>query len=254
MKKDASILIYSDIFAIMNEFFDDDLGPVVIKRNNRAKKVIVRRKYNVVEVTVPSKLSNKEIKKHFENLKPKILALPKQEVVKITEESIIETLTFDVAIARQTPFDDKIEMRLHNGVLTLDVHPSLDISSVEIQLVLKDMIIYALRTEAKRVLPTKVLRFAKKLGLEVNEVKINKSKHRWGSCSNKKNINLSLYLMMLPEHLLDYVILHELAHTIELNHSARFWQLLDVFCDGKARKLDYDSSNWTSDYLICLKQ
>lgn len=253
-KKDASILIYNDIFAVMNEFYDDQLGPVVIKRNGRAKKIIVRRKYNVVEVTVPSRLSNKEIIEHFKNLKPKILALPKQEVVKITEESVIETFTFNVEIVRQTRFDDKIGMHLNNGILKLDVHPSLDISSLHIQLMLKDMIIYALRAEAKRVLPTKVLRFAKKLGLEVNEIKINKSKHRWGSCSEKKNITLSLFLMMLPEHLIDYVILHELAHTIELNHSRRFWQILDKFCNGKAEELNHESTYWDTDYLFCLKQ
>lgn len=254
MKKDASILIFNDIFATMNEFYDDELGRVVIKRNGRAKKVIVRRKYNAVEVTVPSRLSNKEIIEHFKNLKPKILALPKQKVVKITEESVIETFTFNVEIVRQTPFDHKIGMHLNNGILKLDVHPSLDISSLHIQLLLKDMIIYALRAEANRVLPKRVLRFAKKFELEVNEIKINKSKHRWGSCSEKKNINLSLFLMMLPQHLIDYVILHELAHTIELNHSPNFWQLLDVFCNGKAKELDCEATHWTTDYLLCLKQ
>lgn len=238
----------------MDDFFDKELGLVVIKRNSRAKRVIVRRKHNAVEMTVPSRLSSKEIKGHFESLKPKILGLPIKEVVKITEESNIKTLTFKVEIVRQTSFDDKIGMHLSNGVLKLDVHPSLDISSLYIQLTLVDQIVYAMRAEAHRVLPSKVLYFAKKHGFKVNEIKINNSKHRWGSCSNKKNINLSLFLMMLPEHLIDYVILHELAHTIELNHSPRFWELLDKLCNGKAKELDRESTYWDNDYLYSLKQ
>lgn len=238
----------------MEDFFDKELGLVVIKRNSRAKRVIVRRKHDAVEMTVPKQLAKKEIKKHFEKLKPQILALSVREVIKIDEQSNIETFTFKVEIVRQTSFDDKIGMDLSNGVLKLDVHPSLDISSLHIQLILKDLIIYALRAEAHRVLPSKVLYFAKKFGFKVNEIKINNSKHRWGSCSNKKNINLSLFLMMLPEHLIDYVILHELAHTIELNHSPKFWELLDKLCNGKAKELDRESTYWDSDYLYSLKQ
>lgn len=85
-------------------------------------------------------------------------------------------------------------------------------------------------------------------------MKINSSKHRWGSCTSKRNINLSLYLMMLPEHLINYVILHELTHTIELNHGQRFWQILDQLCDGKAAELNDECSNFDSPYLYSMKQ
>ena len=85
----------------MNDFFDKELGPVVVKRNNRAKRVIVRRKHDVVEMTVPTRLTNTEIKKHSDNLKPQILNLPIQKIVKITEESNIEASTFKVVIDRQ---------------------------------------------------------------------------------------------------------------------------------------------------------
>ena len=73
----------------MNDFLDKELGPVVVKRNSRAKKVIVRRKHNAVEMTVPARMTQSEIKKHFNDLKPQILKLPVKEVIKITEESEI---------------------------------------------------------------------------------------------------------------------------------------------------------------------
>lgn len=238
----------------MNDFFDKELGPVIIKRNSRAKRVIVRRKHNVVEMTVPKRMQKNEIKKHFNNLKSEILLLPVREIIKITEESTISTLTFDIAITRQSLYNDKVAMSLKQGILTIDIPIQYNINDDSVQLPIKKLITYALRHEAKRVLPKKVTTYAKKLNLQVGQVKINNSKHRWGSCTNKKNINLSLFLMMLPERLIDYVILHELAHTIELNHSPRFWQTLDVFCDGKAQELDHESSYWDSDYLYCLKQ
>lgn len=68
-------------------------------------------------------------------------------------------------------------------------------------------------------------------------VKINSSQGRWGSCSTKKDINLSYYLVLLPSYLIDYVLLHELCHTREMNHSERFWSLLNQFTEGKALAL-----------------
>ena len=238
----------------MDDFFDKDLGTVVVKRNNRAKRVIVRRKHNTVEMTVPTRLTKNEIKKHFDKLKPQILTLSVREVVKITEESNIKSHTFDVVITRQSLYNDKVNMSLKEGIVSIDVPAQYDINEDYVQAAIKNSIIHALRHEAKRVLPNKVRTFATKLNLSVNEVKINNSKLRWGSCSNKKNINLSLFLMMMPERLIDYVILHELAHTIELNHSQRFWQILDRFCNGKAQELNQESTYWDTDYLYWLKQ
>jgi len=54
----------------------------------------------------------------------------------------------------------------------------------------------------------------------------------------RQNINLSLYLMLLDEKMIEYVILHELTHTVELNHSTKFWEKLSVFCGEDAKMLD----------------
>ena len=74
-------------------------------------------------------------------------------------------------------------------------------------------------------------------GLPYERVKINSSSGRWGSCSARRNINLSYFLLLLPAHLIDYVLLHELAHTVEMNHGERFWALLNKLTDGKAEAL-----------------
>ena len=103
--------------------------------------------------------------------------------------------------------------------------------------VIPDSEIRELRIKALEYLPGRLQALAKINRFEYSGVKISKSKSRWGSCSSKKNINLSLFLMRLPLHLIDYVILHELCHTIEMNHGPQFWELLENTCNGRARLL-----------------
>ena len=158
----------------MDDFFDKDLGPVVVKRNSRAKKVIARRRHDVVEMTVPMSLTKSEIKLHFDNLKPRILQLPVREIVKITEQSVIKAYTFEVVITRESLFNDKVNMLLKDGFVTLDVPSQYDINQDYVQVAMKDLIVHALRIEAKRVLPQKVAYFAKKMNVQVREVKIKK--------------------------------------------------------------------------------
>ena len=95
----------------------------------------------------------------------------------------------------------------------------------------------AMRKEAHLVLLEKLAKLASLNGFVYSGVKIRKSRSRWGSCSSKKTISLSLYLMVLPDHLIEYVLLHELCHTVHLNHSAAFWNLLNKYTDNKAKEL-----------------
>jgi predicted metal-dependent hydrolase len=95
----------------------------------------------------------------------------------------------------------------------------------------------ALRRKAQSVLPAQLARLARIYDFEYSGVTIRKSRSRWGSCSSKGKINLSLYLLLLPEHLIEYVLLHELCHTIQMNHSPAFWALLDKCTQNKAREL-----------------
>lgn len=84
-----------------------------------------------------------------------------------------------------------------------------------------------LRLRALDYLAERTAFLAKKHGFSYRRVSIRRSRSRWGSCSAENNINLSIYLMQLPSHLIDYVILHELVHTVHKNHSTAFWELLD---------------------------
>jgi predicted metal-dependent hydrolase len=92
-----------------------------------------------------------------------------------------------------------------------------------------------LMQEAKRFLPGRLSELADLHGFTYRSTQIRKSKTRWGSCSSKKTICLSFYLMLLPSHLITYVLLHELCHTVEMNHGPKFWSLLDRHTNGYAK-------------------
>ena len=70
--------------------------------------------------------------------------------------------------------------------------------------------------------------FSDKHKLKVNQVRVKEQKTLWGSCSSKNNINLNYLLIMAPMKVIDYVIVHELVHTIHKNHSSKFWQKVET--------------------------
>lgn len=94
-----------------------------------------------------------------------------------------------------------------------------------------------LRRQAKLVLPQKVDYFARKFGFRYSRVTVRATRSKWGSCSADNNISLSLYLMTVPEHLADYVVIHELCHTVHHDHSPKFHALLNRCLDGREQSL-----------------
>jgi hypothetical protein len=84
------------------------------------------------------------------------------------------------------------------------------------------------RQHTSRILDERIRVFSTKLNLNFNRVSIRYHRSRWGSCSLKKNLNFNVMLSALPNHVIDYIIVHELLHLVELNHSKRFWGLVEL--------------------------
>lgn len=97
--------------------------------------------------------------------------------------------------------------------------------------------IEVLRRAAKTDLPERIERIARQTGLAYAKLTIRASRTKWGSCSGRNTISLSLFLVTLPEHLRDYVIVHELCHTVHHNHSPRFHALVDSLTGGQEKAL-----------------
>lgn len=82
------------------------------------------------------------------------------------------------------------------------------------------------KKEAKEYIEEQLIYFGKIYSVEWNRVSIRNQKTRWGSCSRRGNLSFNYRLLLLPPHLCDYVIVHELCHLVELNHSPQFWALV----------------------------
>ena len=102
---------------------------------------------------------------------------------------------------------------------------------------IKENCIQIYRENANLYLPERTFYFAEILSVRPKSVKISNAKSLWGSCSRKKSINYSWRIMMADDDVIDYLVVHELAHLIELNHSARYWKIVEkLLPDYRARR------------------
>lgn len=86
------------------------------------------------------------------------------------------------------------------------------------------------KQEAKEIISERAALYAKQMGVNLTSVKINNAQKRWGSCSRKNHLNFGWKLILQPLEVVDYVVIHELAHIPHKNHSRVFWQLVAVHC------------------------
>jgi len=227
---------------------DADLGDILLISNIRAKKVIARYREGVFNVTHPASMNLPKIKSTIEKMKPRLLDLKEKFIPKeiLSPDKELNTISFRITIKESQYFN--YYAKLINNELTILCPHETDFTDNNTQNYIRSIIEKHLRIEAKRILPLKLRSFADKHNFDYKSIKINKSISRWGSCSSQKNINFSFRCLLLPEHLADYIILHELCHTIEMNHGERFWNLLDKVTDGKSKELDKELKNFKSFY------
>jgi len=104
---------------------------------------------------------------------------------------------------------------------------------------IKDICIKIYRNLAKNYITERVAVYAGQMGVTPAAVKINSATTRWGSCSSRKNLNFSWRLIMASDDVIDYVSVHELAHLLEMNHSNRFWAIVEkTLPDYQERQLE----------------
>ncbi|MDE6181027.1 MAG: DUF45 domain-containing protein [Phocaeicola sp.] len=215
---------------------DADFDRIVVRTHRLARNITMRVKLDGLYVTVPPY-----------SLSSKILEVVNQYRQQLLEDwKKVGKKTIDLSFRIHTPC---FRLWLEQGAFTcfsvrfteegicIVCPRNVDFSLPEVQKLVRNAIIRAMKKSAQIYLPFLLSALSERYHLPFRRVKITGSKGRWGSCSSSGSINLSCYLMLLPPYLMDYVLLHELCHTKEMNHGPRFWELLDGMTEGKARTL-----------------
>ena len=120
----------------------------------------------------------------------------------------------------------KPRTRIKGNQITISYPKALSPQDTLVQTAANSAAVKALRAQAISLLPQRLEALSKSHGLPYTSVQIKQLSRRWGSCDQKQRIVLNLYLIQMPWELIDYVILHELAHTRHMNHGPEFWKLL----------------------------
>ena len=146
--------------------------------------------------------------------------------------------TKDHVLSIGTHVKSTILALIKNQVIRINYPVYANVEDPRIQRVIRRAIHAALKIEAVKYLPVLTDRLAREFGLSYGQVSVRNNKTRWGSCSGRNSISLNIHIIRLPQHLQEYIILHELSHTVHRHHQKPFWQLLDRLTGGRARKLD----------------
>ncbi len=212
-----------------------EMGPIQFRRSPRARRLNIRIKpYKGVQVSVPNGMSMSAAEQ-FVLQKRDWIVRTLQKVKQLETDAIIYDGTkpirtrwhrLDVRPTRS----QSVNCRVRKGMILVSYPAEMDITNLEVQAAIRKGLITAYRKEAKEYLPNRLAELARAHGFEYRRVFIKNHRSRWGSCSVKNNINLSLHLMRLSDHLIDYVMLHELVHTEVKNHSSAFWDRLAKVC------------------------
>lgn len=204
--------------------------PYSIRVSARAKNVIIKLIPDKgLEVVLPKGVKKTEVPKFLErkrewilsaisHLEGKGFSLSPPELV-LPESILFSATETEIFIHRVRTRKQGLRVRKNVDKLILS---GADWSEQEDLAALTEFV----RAQARTFLSVEIKELAKELGMNFKKLFIRSQRKRWGSCSSKGNINLNMKLMFLPYSLVRYVIIHELCHTVHLNHSLKYWQLV----------------------------
>lgn len=202
---------------------DEEFGTIVVRRSTRATQVRLRvAPDGKLRASMPLYAPLFLLKRLVKSSRPQLRKMLEQAqpVVEYTEgQQIGKSHTL---LVRHGASKVEVNRTKQQIVVSLPAHKNL--TDTDVVRKVRDASIAALRLEAKSYLPKRLDYLAHQLGYKYTKVRFSHASSRWGSCSSNGTISLNIALMKLPFELIDYVIIHELAHTVELNHSTDFWR------------------------------
>ena len=212
---------------------DNDFGQIIIHTRRGARNITMRVKPDGLHLTVPPRSLLKKVLEVLQPYRKQLLEQLEQIAPKPVDLSFrIHADCFHLSLASSKL--KHFTIRREEEKMIIYCPENVDFKREDVQKLVRSAILRAMKKAAETYLPPLLSMWAERFGLTYRKVRITGARSRWGSCSAARTISLSCYLMLLPAKLMDYVILHELAHTKEMNHGPRFWELLDGMTEGKA--------------------
>ena len=187
--------------------------------NRKAKRILLKpqKDYTVIVVIPSSRFASRAVE--FVNEKKVWIEDTLKRLSSIKNN--FHFLGNEIKIDRHSIDDTKrVKFEFRNNILFMDANESIDTAA------LYDL---WLKKTAQKILPAKAVEISKRYGFNPAKISVRQAKTRWGSCSSKNCISLNSKLMMCDEKIIEYVILHELCHTVHHNHSKKFWDLVSGF-------------------------
>jgi predicted metal-dependent hydrolase len=230
----------------------EGIGDVLLKRsrNTRYLRVKVDQKEGII-LTLPEVISEKQAIRFLNEKKAWIQrSILRQQKVKnqstiFTDGCNFKTRTHILYLARHSK--NTIKSVVSGDKIIVWFPDYAQAEHPKVQKVIRRAVEEAWRIEAKQYLPVRVKQLASHFNLHYNKLTVKNAKTRWGSCSATNNINLNLQLMRLPDRLIDYIILHELMHTVHKNHQKSFWSAMERALPG-ARTIDKELNRYHLEY------
>jgi predicted metal-dependent hydrolase len=220
----------------MHQFELPEVGLITVKKSSRAKRLILKitpdgQPVVTIPERIPFAMGVKFARQHAAWF---IKNLPETSKVRLYDGKTVgqtHTLKFKVAdIAKPTS-------RVHDTLIVVSYPPELGSSDGAVQLIARQAAIRALKKQGDKYLPSWLHALADENSYKYKAVSVKKMKSRWGSCSSDNHIALSIWLMQLPDDLIEYVLCHELAHINQKHHQADFWKELEsMIPDYKERR------------------
>lgn len=206
---------------------DEEFGKITIRRSARATQVRLRvAPDGTLRASLPLYAPAFLVKRLIKSSRQELRDL-------LTQAQPTTTYTDGMRIGKShtliiRPSTGAIQVTRRGQQLIVSLPSSKSLDDGDIIRAVRDGIISALRVEAKSYLPKRLSFLANKYGFNYKKVRFSHASGRWGSCTSEGTISLNIALMKLPFEYIDYVIIHELAHTVYLNHSSEFWALVAV--------------------------
>jgi predicted metal-dependent hydrolase len=211
-----------------------DIGEVSVSKNSRSRSLRIKvSPSGKITATIPSYVPFIAAKTYISNNIPWIkneLSKRKTMLTDGLKIGRLHTLQFIEEPNRQSPTSRVTS----NSVV---IRHSGSPETKEVQNIALKACTRALKLQARHFLPKRLKDLALSHGYTYNDVTVKQLSSRWGSCNQNKDIVLNIFLMELPIELIDYVILHELAHTNHMHHGKDFWDEMDIHTNGQAKQL-----------------